>query len=223
MWQTCPLTRDHGAGPARPGPLRWYRTSTGNGGRRREPTSMTRTRLPIRRPPFQGVVMDTLDGSQPDWEHVAPIRAPEGAPNVLLVLTDDAGFGNPSASAARSGRRRSSGSRRRAQLQPLPHDGAVLADAGGADDRAQPSRRGLRHGRRVRRAVPRLHGDAAEGLPAVREDAAGQRLLDRLLRQVAPDAGLPAGLGGPFDRWPNAVGFDYFWGFLAASPASSTR
>jgi len=22
------------------------------------------------------------------------------------------------------------------------------------------------------------------------------------------------GTGGPFDRWPNAVGFDYFWGFL---------
>jgi hypothetical protein len=19
---------------------------------------------------------------------------------------------------------------------------------------------------------------------------------------------------GPFDRWPNALGFDYFWGFL---------
>jgi arylsulfatase len=56
-----------------------------------------RTRLPIRRPPFQGVVKETLDGSQPDWEHVAPIPAPDGAPNVLLVLTDDAGFGNPSA------------------------------------------------------------------------------------------------------------------------------
>jgi arylsulfatase A-like enzyme len=22
------------------------------------------------------------------------------------------------------------------------------------------------------------------------------------------------GPGGPFDRWPNALGFDYFWGFL---------
>ena len=58
--------------------------------------TIDRSKLPIRRPPFQGVVNRTLDGSQPDWSFVAPIAAPEGAPNVLLVLTDDAGFGNPS-------------------------------------------------------------------------------------------------------------------------------
>ena len=34
---------------------------------------------------------------QPTPYYVAPIPAPEKAPNVLLVLTDDAGFGNPSA------------------------------------------------------------------------------------------------------------------------------
>ena len=59
--------------------------------------AIDRSKLPIRRPPFQGVVNRTLDGSQPDWNFVAPISAPEGAPNVLLVLTDDAGFGNPGA------------------------------------------------------------------------------------------------------------------------------
>ena len=58
--------------------------------------TIDRTTLPIRRPEFQGVVKRTLDGSEPDWNYVAPIPAPEGAPNVLLVLTDDAGFGNPS-------------------------------------------------------------------------------------------------------------------------------
>ena len=57
--------------------------------------SIDRGKLPIRRPPFEGVVKDTLHGTQPDWDHLAPIRAREGAPNVLLVLTDDAGFGNP--------------------------------------------------------------------------------------------------------------------------------
>jgi hypothetical protein len=55
-----------------------------------------RTRLPIRRPPFHGAVNRTLAGSQPDWGQIGHIRPPEGAPNVLLVLIDDAGFGNPS-------------------------------------------------------------------------------------------------------------------------------
>jgi arylsulfatase len=55
-----------------------------------------RTRLPIRRPPFQGTVNRTLAGSEPDWGQIGHISPPEGAPNVLLVLIDDAGFGNPS-------------------------------------------------------------------------------------------------------------------------------
>ena len=56
--------------------------------------TIDRTELPIRRPPFQGVVKRTLDGSQPDWDYVAPLP-PQGSPNILLTLTDDAGFGNP--------------------------------------------------------------------------------------------------------------------------------
>jgi arylsulfatase len=59
----------------------------------REP--IDRTRLPIRRPSFQGIVNRTLAGSEPDWAQIGHIEPPEGAPNVLLVLIDDAGFGNP--------------------------------------------------------------------------------------------------------------------------------
>ena len=55
-----------------------------------------RTSLPIRREPFAGVTNRTLDGSQPDWNLIGHPTPPEGAPNVLLVLIDDAGFGNPS-------------------------------------------------------------------------------------------------------------------------------
>src|ERR1700760_1068491 len=58
--------------------------------------AIDRTKLPIRRASFQGVIGRTLEGSRPDWNSVAPIPAPDGAPNVLLVLIDDAGFGNPS-------------------------------------------------------------------------------------------------------------------------------
>ena len=55
-----------------------------------------RTNLPIRRLPFQGVSNKTLDGSKPDWNLIGHPEAPPGSPNVLLVLIDDAGFGNPS-------------------------------------------------------------------------------------------------------------------------------
>ena len=55
-----------------------------------------RTVLPIRRPAFGGVANRTLDGSEPDWNLIGHPTPPDGAPNVLLVLIDDAGFGNPS-------------------------------------------------------------------------------------------------------------------------------
>ena len=54
-----------------------------------------RTKLPIRMPPFGGVTERTLDGSEPDWESIGHVEAPAEAPNVLVVLIDDAGFGNP--------------------------------------------------------------------------------------------------------------------------------
>ena len=59
-------------------------------------SEVDRSRLPIRRETFDGVVNRTLDGSQPDWNLIGHPTPPDGAPNVLLVLIDDAGFGNPS-------------------------------------------------------------------------------------------------------------------------------
>ena len=59
-------------------------------------STIDRTVLPIRRPPFGGETKRTLDGSVPDWNQAGHAQPPEGAPNVLLVLIDDAGFGNPS-------------------------------------------------------------------------------------------------------------------------------
>ena len=47
------------------------------------------------RPPFAGVAGKTLGDSQPDWGLIGHVKPPAGAPNVLLVLIDDAGFGNP--------------------------------------------------------------------------------------------------------------------------------
>lgn len=51
------------------------------------------TALPRPDPPFTGRIERTLAGSHADAP--AALRAPAGAPNGLLVLIDDAGFGNP--------------------------------------------------------------------------------------------------------------------------------
>jgi hypothetical protein len=49
----------------------------------------------MRRPPFSGVAQQTLGGSRPGWEQIGHVKPPQGAPNVWVVLIDDAGFGNP--------------------------------------------------------------------------------------------------------------------------------
>ena len=67
------------------------------------------------------------------------LRPPKGAPNVLIVLLDDVGFGaterlrrpDPHTDGGQPGRGRP-------EVQPLPHHGAVLADPPGAADRPQP-------------------------------------------------------------------------------------
>src|SRR5204863_9573323 len=53
-----------------------------------------RTVLPRPAQPFQGVADRTCDGAKAAL--IPPAKAPPDAPNILLVLIDDAGFGNPS-------------------------------------------------------------------------------------------------------------------------------
>jgi arylsulfatase len=50
--------------------------------------------LPIPTPPFAGEIMPSARDSTPAWP--PQVAAPAGAPNILLILTDDVGFGAPS-------------------------------------------------------------------------------------------------------------------------------
>jgi hypothetical protein len=47
--------------------------------------------LPLSDPPFKGKISETFDGSFEDWP--TPIAPPTGAPNVVVILLDDVGFG----------------------------------------------------------------------------------------------------------------------------------
>ena len=42
--------------------------------------------------PFKGVINLDIRDSTPDWDAFLPENAPEGAPNVLVVLYDDTGL-----------------------------------------------------------------------------------------------------------------------------------
>ena len=47
--------------------------------------------LPLPEPPFKGTIGRTYKDSTPD--KIPLIKAPDGAPNVLVILIDDCGFG----------------------------------------------------------------------------------------------------------------------------------
>src|SRR5271165_6188303 len=51
--------------------------------------------LPPPPPPFQGVINLNAANSKPAWP--ARVVPPKDAPNILLIMTDDVGFGAPSA------------------------------------------------------------------------------------------------------------------------------
>jgi arylsulfatase A-like enzyme len=179
-------------------------------------TEPDRMHLPIRREAFQGVTNRTLDGSKPDWNLIGHPVPPDGAPNVLLVLIDDAGFGNPSTFG---GPIQTPNFTRMAE-QGLKYNRFHVTAL------CSPTRAALLTGRNNHAVGFGSVGEFAGGFPgysaSLPRDCAP---LPRILRDngystsaygkwhLTPDG--QQGPAGPFDRWPNGWGFDYFYGFLA--------
>ena len=174
-----------------------------------------RTRLPIRRPPFGGVANRTLAGSEPDWNLIGHVEPPAGAPNVLLVLIDDAGFGNP---ATFGGPIATPNYTRMAE-------GGLKYNRFHVTALCSPTRAALLTGRNSHTVGVGSVGEFAGGFPGysatLPRDCAP---LPRILRDngystaafgkwhLTPDG--QQGPAGPLDRWPTGWGFDYFYGFL---------
>jgi arylsulfatase len=100
---------------------------------------LDRTVLPIPEP--KAPTITTLDAREAKAPPRFEVKAPEGAPNVVIVLIDDIGFGHSSAfggpihmptleKLAANG----------LKYNRFPHHGAVQPDALGAPDRPQPPR-----------------------------------------------------------------------------------
>ena len=177
--------------------------------------SPDRTVLPIPDPNFGGTVGRTLDASVPDWTINMTPSPPEGAPNVLLVLIDDAGFGNPST----FGGPVSTPAMTRVGEQGLTYNRFHVTAL------CSPSRAALLTGRNHHTvgfgSIGELPGPFPGYTASVPKDCAS------FVRALQGNGYSTAGFGkwhltpdhlqgaaGPFDRWPNAWGFDHFWGFL---------
>lgn len=180
--------------------------------------SPDRTVLPIPDRTFSGTAGRTIDASVPDWSPVAGVRAPDGAPNVLLVLIDDAGFGQPDTFG---------GAVRTPNLTRVQQSG-VTYNRFHVTALCSPTRAAMLTGRNHHRVG---FGSIAEfpgpfpGYTSARPQSC--TALPRILKDngyvtggfgkwhLTPDH--VQGPAGPFDRWPPSWGFDHWWGFLSGA------
>jgi arylsulfatase len=177
-----------------------------------------RTVLPIPDRTFAGTAGRTLHDSVPDWTIVAPVKAPAGAPNVLVVLIDDAGygsidtFGGPVHTPAFT----------RVQQMGVTYNRFHVTAV------CSPTRAALLTGRNQHRVgfgsiaeYPGPFPGYSANLP--RSCAPFPRILKENgyvtggfgKWHLTPDN--VQGAAGPFARWPMAWGFDHWWGFLSGA------
>ena len=150
-----------------------------------------RSHLPIPTPERTGLI--TYDAKDPDTKFppIEQLRPPKGAPNVLIILIDDAGFGSSSAFGGPcqtpNAEKLAAGGLKYNRF----HTTALCSPTrAGAADRAQPPLRG--HGRHHRNRHRRagLQLGAAQHHLAACPDPEAQRLLDRAVRQMPRSAGV---------------------------------
>ncbi len=176
-------------------------------------TSISGTQLPPPPPAFGGVIKENRFGSTPWWPpRVVP---PRGAPNVLLIMTDDAGFGIPSTFGG---------------VIPTPTMDQI-ANEGLRYNRifstslCSPTRAATITGRNHHTVGFGVIAEQATGFPGY-DSVIGldTATIGRILRDngyatswFGKDHNTPAyqaSQAGPFTQWPNGMGFDYFYGFV---------
>jgi arylsulfatase A-like enzyme len=181
----------------------------------REDREIRRDVLPVPDRPFEGLI--TYDAKDPDtsFPPIEPLRPPDGAPNVLVVLIDDVGFG---ASSAFGG--------------PCNTPNAERLAANGLKYNrfhttalCSPTRSALLTGRNHHAvgmgAITEI-ATSAPGYNSIWPNTAAP--LAEILKQNGYST---AQLGkchevpvwetspmGPYRQWPTGKGFEYFYGFI---------
>ncbi len=172
-----------------------------------------RTVLPIPEQPFAGKIGRTTKDSVKDFPKA--IEAPKGAPNVLVIITDDVGF---AASSTFGG--------------PIPTPTMDrLANAGLRYNNfhttalCSPTRAALLSGRNHHSANTGVIMELATGFPGYNSlMAKSNGTFAEILKQngyntswYGKNHNVPdwqSSQAGPFDLWPTGLGFEYFYGFI---------
>jgi len=177
-----------------------------------------RTVLPIPDKAFGGVAGRTLKESVADWSMIPGPKAPDRGPNVLLVLIDDAGFGQPDT----FGGPIETPAMTRVQQMGLTYNRFHVTAV------CSPTRAALLTGRNQHRvgfgSIAEYPGPFPGYTAALPKSCAP---FPRVLREngyvtggfgkwhLTPDN--VQGAAGPFDHWPMSWGFDHYWGFLSGA------
>jgi arylsulfatase A-like enzyme len=169
--------------------------------------------VPNPSPKFDGTINLNAVDSKPYWP--ANVVPPKGAPNVLLIMTDDVGFGAPSAFGG---------------VIPTPNlerigDMGLRYTNFHSTALCSPTRAALITGRNHHSCGFGVISELATGYPGynsvlVKEKATIATILQQngygtsWFGKNHNTPSFTATQAGPFDQWPTGMGFDYFYGFV---------
>lgn len=169
--------------------------------------------LPAEELPFGGVINPNAAQSTPWWP--PRIVPPKGAPNILLIMTDDVGFGAPSTFG---------GVIPTPALDRIANEGLRYTQFH-STALCSPTRAALITGRNHHSVGFGVVSEQSTGYPGydsfIGKDSA---TIGEILKQngyatswFGKNHNTPtflASQAGPFDQWPIGMGFEYFYGFV---------
>jgi arylsulfatase A-like enzyme len=170
--------------------------------------------LPFPDPPMGGKVGPTMQESVHKWRQ-EPRRLPPDAPNILIVMFDDAGFGQPSTFG---------GDIQTPTLSRLAEEG-ISYNRFHTTAMSSPTRAALMTGRNHHRVGAGIIAEFAndwDGYRGVIPKSSATiaevlRYYGYATSAFGKDHNTPIEqiANGPYDRTPTGRGFDYFYGFIA--------
>jgi arylsulfatase len=176
-------------------------------------TTVDGRQLPAPDPKFGGIIKDNALQSKPWWP--PRIVPPKAAPNVLLIMTDDVGFGAPSTFG---------GVIPTPALDEIARNGLRYTNFH-STALCSPTRAAIITGRNHHSTGFGVISEQSTGFPGynsiIPRDCA---TIGRILRdngfatswfgKAHNTPTFEASQIGPFDLWPTGMGFEYFYGFI---------